>query len=578
MRRLLFLFLFTLWFCRISVAQTFDKYKLYMSEADIKKIDADRISDFFVENVKTRDDLDQFMHNFYEKGFLLAAYQLDKFDSAIYRVTITLGEQFVWAELDQGNLPDDLFFKTGFKKNIFQTQIFNFRKITHLFRSVIRFSENHGYPFARIKLTNIEIINNRIAASLDYEAGPYILFSGLAVNDGINLKSSFLEAYLTTRPGTPFDQRKINRISHRINQLAFIRMTGEPLIKFANDSCRIYLKLEPVKANSFDGIIGFLPNENEPNKLLVTGQLFLGLNNLFRSGKKLDLEWQKPNLLTQELQIKYVHPALFRIPLDLSMDFYLFKQDTSFINRNIHLSFYLNRLKFGNLGFDYAYSSSRLLSTDNLQTIPELDLIDFDLNYYGFNYRLNTLDRIFFPTSGVLIEASLQMGTKNIIRNAGIDSDKYQDLQESTFQLKSTLLLEKYTTLAPKNILFTKVTAGYLNNDQMFFNDLFRLGGLRSLRGFNDKFFYASWYLIGTVEYRYLFENDSQLFLFVDGAGLGYEINDQSYRDHPFGFGGGFSISTRAGLLNIIYALGKSKNQPFGLNYSKIHIGYSSRF
>jgi outer membrane protein assembly factor BamA len=219
-----------------------------------------------------------------------------------------------------------------------------------------------------------------------------------------------------------------------------------------------------------------------------------------------------------------------------------------------------------------------LTSTESLQSIGELDLIDFDLNYYGLNYRLNTLDRVFFPSKGLLIDLSLQFGTKKIIRNSGISSDKYRDLQEKSLQIKSSLFIEKYTLLAPKNTILTKLMTGYIENDQLFLNDLFRLGGLKSLRGFNEKFFYASWYLIGTLEYRYLFENDSQLFFFFDGSGIGYEINDQSIKDYPFGFGGGISISTRAGLLHIIYALGKSLEQPFGLNYSKIHIGYSSRF
>jgi translocation and assembly module TamA len=117
-----------------------------------------------------------------------------------------------------------------------------------------------------------------------------------------------------------------------------------------------------------------------------------------------------------------------------------------------------------------------------------------------------------------------------------------------------------------------------MDNDQLFYNDLFRLGGLNSIRGFNERNFFASWYLTGTLEYRYLFDNDSQLFFFLDSSGLGYDIQDQKYRDHPFGFGGGFTLSTRAGLLHIIYALGKSSGQPLGLNYSKIHIGYSNRF
>jgi outer membrane protein assembly factor BamA len=230
------------------------------------------------------------------------------------------------------------------------------------------------------------------------------------------------------------------------------------------------------------------------------------------------------------------------------------------------------------IGLSYNLVSSRLLSTAFYQDDQQLDHVDFDLNYYGISFRLNTLNRIFFPERGFLIDGSIQFGNKKIIRNAGIDADRYGDLEEKNFQLKAELQGDKYFSLFPKNVLLARVSAGYLDNDQLFFNDLFRLGGLKSIRGFNERFFYASWYITGTLEYRYLFENDSQLFLFFDGSGLGYEINDEYLADRPFGFGGGFSLSTRAGLLEIIYALGKSSGQSIGLDHSKIHVGYSSRF
>jgi hypothetical protein len=66
--------------------------------------------------------------------------------------------------------------------------------------------------------------------------------------------------------------------------------------------------------------------------------------------------------------------------------------------------------------------------------------------------------------------------------------------------------------------------------------------------------------------------------VFFDGSYLGYNINNESYTDYPMGIGAGISISTGAGLLNIIYAVGKSSDQPFNVRYSKIHIGYTGRF
>jgi outer membrane protein assembly factor BamA len=562
----------------VALAQSPGKYTLYIAEPGPAGIDEEKMIRLFQSSVKDDRDIDQFMHKFYEKGFLLAGYHTEKTDSGSVRVILNPGQAFLWANLEQGNLPDDIFIKTGLRKEIFEGRIFNFSRITRLFRTVVQYAENHGYPFASVKLSKIRIDGNRIAAEVYYNPGPFIRFNNVSFSSGINLNTSFLEAFLNIRPGMTYDQRKIENIPHRLKELQFIRLKDRPQISFRRDSSAVFLDLEPVRANTFDGIIGFLPNENEPDKLLVTGQLYLGLNNLFRSGKKLNLEWQKPNLLMQELRIQYGHPALFRSPLDLGLDFFLFKQDTSFINREFLTDLFLNPVGAFTIGLSYNFISSRLLSTAFYTDEQFLNQVDYDLNYFGIRFRLNTLNRNFFPERGSLINGMIQLGNKKIIKNAGIDAGRYQDLEEKTFQVKAWLKAEKYFTLFPKNILLAAVSAGYLENDQLFLNDLFRLGGLKSIRGFNERFFYASWYITGTLEYRYLFENESQVFLFVDGAGLGYDIQDANLSDRPFGFGGGFSLSTRAGMLEIIYALGKSAGQPFGLDHSKIHIGYSSRF
>ncbi len=90
--------------------------------------------------------------------------------------------------------------------------------------------------------------------------------------------------------------------------------------------------------------------------------------------------------------------------------------------------------------------------------------------------------------------------------------------------------------------------------------------------------FFASDFASGTIEYRYFIEPDSYLFLFYDQAWLKYDIRSGYYEDGPLGTGAGISLSTDAGIFSFVYALGQSKDRPFGLNYSKIHFGYTSRF
>ena len=66
--------------------------------------------------------------------------------------------------------------------------------------------------------------------------------------------------------------------------------------------------------------------------------------------------------------------------------------------------------------------------------------------------------------------------------------------------------------------------------------------------------------------------------IFFDQSALSEDNDATNEIQFPFGTGTGFSFSTDAGVFNFVFALGKSKNQPFGINYSKIHFGYISRF
>jgi hemolysin activation/secretion protein len=130
-------------------------------------------------------------------------------------------------------------------------------------------------------------------------------------------------------------------------------------------------------------------------------------------------------------------------------------------------------------------------------------------------------------------------------------------------------------------VLYHRLSGAYLSGENLYLNDLYRVGGLRSLRGFNDNFFYASYYGISNLELRLLLEQAAQsqsyLYVFYDQSVLGYQLAGH-YQETPLGLGLGLSITTDVGLFNFAYAIGKVQNQPIDFSLSKIHFGYISRF
>jgi len=109
-------------------------------------------------------------------------------------------------------------------------------------------------------------------------------------------------------------------------------------------------------------------------------------------------------------------------------------------------------------------------------------------------------------------------------------------------------------------------------------NELYRFGGFRSLRGFDDNAFLASAYSVITLELRYLLSRNSNLYAFWDGGWYEGNSSSGSKEAFPFGFGVGAHIDTGGGILYISYALGKQAGNPIELGSSKIHLGFVSKF
>lgn len=116
-----------------------------------------------------------------------------------------------------------------------------------------------------------------------------------------------------------------------------------------------------------------------------------------------------------------------------------------------------------------------------------------------------------------------------------------------------------------------------MRNENLFLNDFFRIGGLKSIRGFNENFFYARSFGYFNLEQRLFFERSSYLMVFVDGGILEnpYFANPM---DYPVSFGAGLNLETGSGIFRFIYGVGKSDLQPLEFSYSRIHFGYLARF
>lgn len=515
-----------------------------------------------------------------DRSFLTASVVEGKFRNDTLYAVIDVGASYQWVDLREGNLPEIVKQHIGFNVPRYKKKKIHFAEIRRLKEKILDYSENIGYPFATVWLDSILISENGIDAAVCYQAGLQVRFDSIEIRGDVQLKKEFLSNYLRIHPGQLYSQQKVERAEKRINELPYLKIARPSIVEFYESSAKLILFLAPKKANQLDGIIGFLPNTGDKKKLMITGQLNVQLYNLLGSGKILHAEWNRMNVASQLLNLMYAHPKVLGSNFDIRLNFDFFKQDSSFINitRSAGIT---HPLRTGNLNFNSLYKTSNQLGKMTIEDSSRiLNYPNFNFFSYGLGYTWNNLDDIYYPIRGWSIAISCMYGNKNVRKNPILADSFYNNIGLKTQQLNVSFDVQRFYKLSLKGILAGRVTGGkiYNNNNNLFYNDLFRIGGLKTLRGFNENHFYVSDYIIGLAEYRYMIDRSSYMFLFYNQGLLKNSLLKINELDWPLGFGAGISFNAGPGIFTFVYSLGQSFDQPLSLALSKIHFGLVSRF
>ncbi|OEK06877.1 ShlB/FhaC/HecB family hemolysin secretion/activation protein [Roseivirga misakiensis] len=529
--------------------------------------------------IQTIQSLVKQLHN---DGYLLANFTEIRMSNGEMNAIVDPGNPFEWLLLSPGNIDKSIIRKTAYKKSRFSNDRFDYTQLANIENKVLSYAEENGYPFAAISYDSLRIENNQFSASLNLELGPLIKFDTVEIVGEQVLKSSFATRYLGISQGANYDQNIIDGVVQRLSRLPYLRLVKSPALTFQNSEAKISLSLEKRPINTIDGIIGFLPNTSRDNGLLITGQFDLELYNPFATGKKIGLHWRRLSEETQSLRMNYFHPNVLRSPLSMDVDFEFLKQDTTFTRRDFKIDFAYDLSIHGRLSFFTNFRATDLLATSQYENSTSLpDIVDFSLGRYGLSFQLDYLDDLFLPRSGFKLNLSASVGNKTIRQNADLPGELYLGVDLKTLQYQYDLRIDNYLSINPKHIFYSAVRGGVLSNDRLFRNDAYRLGGLNTIRGFSENFFFATTYAYSTVESRLFFDETSYLSLFSDFGYIKGDFDDEGFSGEELvlGIGAGINFSTGNGIFNFVYALGTSESTG-GLNFnqSKIHFGYTTRF
>lgn len=464
---------------------------------------------------------------------------------------------------------------TSFVKNG-KISLLNYPEVAH---KIISHYENRGFPFTQVYLDSFNLKNNQIEGQLQIERNQFILFDSIILKGSAKLSYGYLYPYLGLRKNRPYNEKIIRKIPQRMQELSFISQIMPPGIEFIDNKAYLYLYLDKQKVNQFDGYVAIVPVDEETGKVSFSGELNLGLKNVFALGESMSLEWRSVSRFSQYLNVRANFPYLFRTPFGVDGSFLLDKTDTSYLNMN-----YLIGLQYSFAGNNYIktyldYTSSNVLSKE-LLVISEDDFTfaDYTKQLYGIELMVRKLDYIYNPRKGFSILLNGSAGKISIKKNHSVDQEMYENVDLDRIRYRLLADVKGYIPVWKNFILHLNGRLGMLFGDNNLENEIFKIGGFNSLRGFDENAILASSYIIGLAEIRYLFAKNSYVHLFYNMAWHERKTASSYTKDTPYGVGAGVAFQTKAGLFNLVYALGRQYDNPMSFKTGKIHFGIVLNF
>ncbi len=499
------------------------------------------------------------------------------------------GPKYDPSGLSLGNIPLLLLEELKIKPQTLSTDYHPIKSASAL-QSMVDYYNNTGYPFASLYIDSLGVNQSTIIGAWHIDPGVKMYFDTLAITGNAKIRKRFLHQYFEIEPLAPFDLSKVTNIPNKLDQLAFLNLKSAPEIAVFNTWATIELDLKAKNTSKFDVVFGVIPTDDlEDQNLFLSFDIKTKLENKLGFGEAFIFSFERLRPEHQEMILAYNMLYPFNLPLGIDGSFEYFRRSLEYyeIKTAAGLIFPLsnqNRLKL--LGI---FDRSRLIEIDTnqlliSQQLPEI--LDVKLDGISLLLDVNKTDYLNNPSRGYFINTSLGAGIRSIIPNGTIQSIKnesvdflnsYDTLQNSSLSLQLALKTAYFQKITKQTTVMIQSNSAYkLIQGKAVQNELYRLGGNQSLRGFDEQAFFSKAFSILTLEYRLLAGKNSYFSLpFVEMST--FQLIDDSW-NRSLGIGVGMTFETRAGLLNLSLATGKLNNEAFDLARPKVHVGFNSLF
>lgn len=460
-------------------------------------------------------------------------------------------------------------FKTSKIKN--DTVIIRYEDAENFLNEKILDAEKAGFALTKIKFENIRNKNSIMYADLNMKSEKKRTVNSIIINQLDDSKREYFPKGHTKQLNKKylfrtFNQEIVKELYNDINTFEFITQTKYPEILFTNDSTKIYAYLEKRKANTFDGYIGFSNDDNK--KTTLNGYLDISLTNTLKVGEQFSLYWKSDGNQQKTFNTKIEIPYIFQSALGLKAQLNIFKQDSTFQNTKtaIDLGYFLNYNSKVYLGYQSTESSDIQNTNNSIISDYKNSFLTTSLDYK----KIDQFNTLFSKKTSLYLIAGYGKRTTNSSPETAPTSKQFYANLNFTYNFE----------LNNKNFIYINPQSFYLKSNNYISNELFRFGGINSIRGFTESSLQGNNINLLITEYRYLATQNLYLHSIIDYGIYQDQTNLQTSKkfNNLISAGVGLGLLTKTGILRIIIANGTANTGEVKFYNSILTICYNVKF
>jgi outer membrane protein insertion porin family len=277
--------------------------------------------------------------------------------------------------------------------------------------ALLAWYERLGYPFARCGIARMTARPGEGTDTLDVvlkvEEDKRITIDEIRVTGNKDTDPAVVVRETRLAMGETFNPVKIDAIKQRLKRLNVFADVSDPELYVRREKSGLLIKVQEGNTNTFDGVIGYIPENAAGQAGYLTGLVSISMRNLFGTGRKLSFQWQREDRNSQELSFRYLEPWIFNLPINVGGGFLQRQQDTSYVRRAVDLK--------GELMISEELSLGLLFGSESI--IPSADssinrVFRSSTITVGAELQYDTRDDIYSPTSGAHYRTDYRYGKK----------------------------------------------------------------------------------------------------------------------------------------------------------------------